>query len=157
MILDYRWVVWGPLGVLQSHEKAKNRKRFHKLSSSQYLKGYASELLTCGFVASRTGQGTMILDYRWVVWGPLRVLQSHEKAKNRKKFHKLGSSQYLKGYASELLTCGFVASRMGHGTMILEYRWVIWGPLGVFQIHENEKNRKKCHKLAGKSISQEIC
>jgi hypothetical protein len=50
MILEYRWVIWGPLGVLQSHEQEKNRKKFHKLGSSQYLKGYAGELLIRGSV-----------------------------------------------------------------------------------------------------------
>jgi len=99
----------------------------------------------------------MILEYRWVIWGPLGVLQSHEQEKNRKKFHKLGSSQYLKGYAGELLIRGSVGSRMEHSTMILGYRWVLWGPLGALQSYENAKNRKQSHKLAGKSISQEMC
>ena len=99
----------------------------------------------------------MILEYHWVIWGPLGVLQSHEQEKNRKKFHKLGSSQYLKGYAGELLIRGSVRSRMEHSTMILDYRWVLWGPLGALQSYTNAKNRKQSHKLAGKSISQEMC
>ena len=84
----------------------------------------------------------MIPDYRWVLWGPLGVLQSHEQEKNRKKFHKLGSSQYLKGYAGELLIRGSVRSRMKHSTMILDYRLVLLGPLGVLQSYEEGKNRK---------------
>ena len=67
------------------------------------------------------------------------------------------SSQYLKGYAGELLIRGSVPSRMGHSTMIPDYRWVLWGPLGALQSYTNAKNRKQSHKLAGKSISQEIC
>jgi hypothetical protein len=37
-----------------------------------------------GSVPSKTGQNTMIFDYRWVLWGPLGALQSYEKAKNHK-------------------------------------------------------------------------
>jgi len=99
----------------------------------------------------------MILEYRWVIWGPLGVLQSHEQEKNRKKFHKLGSSQYLKGYAGELLIRGSVRSRMEHSTMILDYRWVLWGPLGALQSHEKAQNRQRFYKLAVKSISQRRC
>ena len=157
MILEYRWVIWGPLGVLQSHEEEKNRKKFHKLGSSQYLKGYAGKLLIHGSVPSRVRHSTMISDYCWVLCGPLGALQSHEKAKNRKKSHKSGSSQYLKGYAGEPLIRGFVPRRVGHSTVIPDYRWVLWGPLGVLQGYGKPKNRKKCYKLAGKSISQGIC
>jgi hypothetical protein len=55
------------------------------------------------------------------------------------------------------MSYGFVPCRTEHEAMILDYRWVHWGPLGVLESHENEKNRKKSHKLAGKSLSQEIC
>jgi len=49
--------------------------------SSQYLKEDASEPLSRGFVSSRTGHSAIIFGYRWVLLGPLGVLQNHEKAK----------------------------------------------------------------------------
>ena len=49
--------------------------------SSQYLKGYASELLVCGFVSSRTGHNAIIFGYHWALLGPLWALQSYEKEK----------------------------------------------------------------------------
>jgi hypothetical protein len=137
-------------------KRQKIARDFTNWLASQYLKGDTSKLLTHESVPSRTGHSTMILDHRWVLWGPLRALQSHEKTKNRNRFHKLASSQYLKGDADELLTQGSVPCRIGHGAIIFSHRWVIWEPLGVLQSHEKAKNRNRFHKLAVKSISQGI-
>ena len=41
--------------------------------------------------------------------------------------------------------------------MIFNYRWVLFGPLGVSQSYEKAKYRKKFEILAVKLISQRLC
>jgi hypothetical protein len=50
MIPDYRWVHWGPLGVLHRHENEKNRKNLYKLTIKAISQGtwkQANELWVC--------------------------------------------------------------------------------------------------------------
>ena len=111
VIFSNRWVLLRHLGVLPSHEKAKVARNLTNWLSRQYLKKYASELLTQGSVSRKMWHGAVIFSYRWVLLGRLGVLQSHEKAKIARNVINWPSIQYLKGYASEPLTWGSVASR----------------------------------------------
>ena len=158
MIFSHLWVILGPLGVLQSHEKAKNRKKSYKLAVKSISQGICKWAMG-SWVCSMQDR-TWWYDIKSSLGSfrtPGGVAEPWKGQKIATDFTNWLSSQYLKEDASEPLTRAFVSNRTGHSAINFGYRWVLLEPLGVLQSHEKAKNRHRFYKLAVKSISQRRC